>query len=93
VYVIDITNFEGSQIEEIYTLINKGKHRVLVVVNKIDALPKGFKVSNLQLWVKRQIEAKIEPDINWNVCLASAKKATGMQKVLEILGKWKGLLK
>ena len=47
IYVIDITNFEGSQIEEIYSLINKGKHRVLVVVNKIDALPKGFKVSNL----------------------------------------------
>ena len=47
IYVIDITNFEGSQIEEIYNLINKGKHRVLVVVNKIDALPTGFKVSNL----------------------------------------------
>ena len=44
IYVIDITNFEGSQIEEIYQLINSGKHRVLVVVNKIDALPKGFKV-------------------------------------------------
>jgi ribosome biogenesis GTPase A len=53
IYVIDITNFEGSQIEEIYSLINKDKHRVLVVVNKIDALPKGFSVPNLQLWVKR----------------------------------------
>ena len=63
---------------------------MLVVVNKIDALPSGFKVSNLQLWVKRQIESKIEDEISWHVCLASAKKATGMQKVLEILGKWKG---
>lgn len=47
IYVIDITNFEGSQIEEIYDLINKGKHRVLVVVNKIDAIPHHFKVQRL----------------------------------------------
>ena len=53
IYVIDITNFEGSQIEEIHQLVNSGKHKVLVVVNKIDALPKGFKVRSLQLWVKR----------------------------------------
>ena len=91
--MIDITNFEGSQIEEIYQLINSGSHRVLVVVNKIDALPKGFKVSSLQLWVKRQIESKIDEKIQWHICLASAKKATGMQKVLECLGKWKNVLK
>ena len=47
IYVIDITNFEGSQIEEIYDLINKKKCRVLIVVNKIDALPNEFKVKNL----------------------------------------------
>lgn len=47
VYVIDITNFEGSQIEEIYKLVNTGKHRLLVVVNKIDALPRGFRVKPL----------------------------------------------
>ena len=52
-YVLDITNFEGSQIEEIYDLINNKRHRVIVVVNKIDALPKGFNIQKLQLWVKR----------------------------------------
>ena len=46
-YVIDITNFEGSQIDEIYELINKKKCRVMIIVNKIDALPNSFKVSNL----------------------------------------------
>ena len=90
--MVDITNFEGSQIEEIYELINSGRHRVMVVVNKIDALPKGFTVSRLQLWVKRQIEHKIHQDIEWHICLSSSKKATGMQKVLEILGKWKNRL-
>lgn len=90
--MIDITNFEGSQIEEIYNLINSGKHKVLVVVNKIDALPKGFTVERLQLWVKRQIEHKFDEDIDWSICLASAKVATGMQKVLEILAKHKNRL-
>ena len=46
-YVLDITNFEGSQIEEIYDLINNKRHRVIVVVNKIDALPKGFNIQKL----------------------------------------------
>lgn len=46
-YVIDITNFEGSQIEEIYQLANEKKCRVLVIVNKIDALPQEFKTRNL----------------------------------------------
>jgi ribosome biogenesis GTPase A len=88
--VIDIINFEGSQIDEIYELINSGKHRVLVVINKIDALPLGFNTRGLQLWVKRQIEMKIGSDITWHLCLSSSKKATGMAKVLEILSKWKG---
>jgi predicted GTPase len=47
IYVIDIINFEGSQIDEIYKLINEHKHHVLIVVNKIDALPKGFTVDRL----------------------------------------------
>lgn len=84
-YVIDITNFEGSQIDEVYDLINNHKHKVLVIVNKIDALPKGFTVDRLQLWVKRQIEHKFGNDIDWTICLSSAKLATGCAKVLEIL--------
>lgn len=88
-YVLDITNFEGSQIDEIYDLINQKRHRVIVVVNKIDALPKGFTVERLQLWVKRQIEKKFEDHVEYYICLASAKKATGQLKVLEILKKLK----
>ena len=42
-YVIDILNFEGSQIQEIYDLINEKHCRVLIIVNKIDALPNSFK--------------------------------------------------
>mmetsp|Transcript_15942 Transcript_15942/g.24658 ORF Transcript_15942/g.24658 Transcript_15942/m.24658 type:complete len:199 (-) Transcript_15942:512-1108(-) len=88
-YVLDITNFEGSSIDEVFELINKGRHRVIFVINKIDAIPTGFKMHQLQMWAKKQLDAKLEPHIQYHICMSSAKMATGMLKVLEILEKWK----
>ncbi len=51
--VIDMANFEGSQIPEIYENVNKKKHKLIIVANKIDALPSGFSVERLQGWVKK----------------------------------------
>ena len=45
--VIDMANFEGSQIPEIYENVNLKKHKLIIVCNKIDALPKGFSVDRL----------------------------------------------
>lgn len=59
IMVVDITNFEGSVIEELFENINKNKHRLILVVNKIDALPRGFTVTRLQKWVKDQIRSKL----------------------------------
>ena len=53
VYVCDAANFEASIVPEIFERIVKDHHRVIVVLNKIDALPKGFKIDTLQLWCKR----------------------------------------
>ena len=53
--VIDMANFEGSQIPELYDHVNMKKHKLIIVANKIDALPKGMKVDRIQTWVKRQI--------------------------------------
>lgn len=50
--VIDMANFEGSQIPEIYENVNLKKHRLIILCNKIDALPEGFSVERLQNWVK-----------------------------------------
>ena len=61
--VIDIVNFEGSQIDEVYKNVNDKKHRLIVVINKIDALPKGLNVERTQKWVKDQISHKINSDI------------------------------
>lgn len=87
--VIDMANFEGSQIPELYDHVNKKKHKLIIVCNKIDALPKGMKVERIQNWVKKQIEDKIADGIKYSICLTSAKMATGMVKVLDILEKTK----
>ena len=44
-------------------MVEKDRHRLILVANKIDAIPKNFKIDSLQLWVKRQIEPHFN-DIN-----------------------------
>lgn len=52
VYVCDMANFEGSIVTEIFEMVERDHHRLIVIGNKIDALPKGFKIESLQKWVK-----------------------------------------
>ena len=47
IYVCDAANFEASIVPEVFEKIEKEHHRVILVVNKIDALPKGFKMDTL----------------------------------------------
>ena len=42
IYVCDMSNFEGSIVPEVFEMIEKEKHRLILVGNKIDAIPKGF---------------------------------------------------
>lgn len=91
VYVCDISNFEGSLDPELLAMIEKGKHRLLFVANKIDALPRGFSVDRVQVWVKNQLKSHLSPETldNTTVCLTSARKLTGISKILEVLQKVK----
>jgi ribosome biogenesis GTPase A len=52
IYVVDMSNFEGSIVPEVLRMVEKDHHRLILVGNKIDALPKGFKIDTLHKWVK-----------------------------------------
>lgn len=95
-YVCDAANFEASIVPEVFRMIEKEKHRVVIVLNKIDALPKGFKLDTLHNWVKRQI-AKHVTDIasleEIHICLTSAKKVTGVDKILTVLERTRSQLR
>lgn len=60
VYMLDIFDFNGSQIAGIHRhLMNRD---LIVVVNKRDVLPKSLKTGRLISWVKRQLkEAGVKP--------------------------------
>ena len=47
IYVCDMSNFEGSIVPEVFEMIEKEKHRLILVGNKIDAIPKGFAIDTL----------------------------------------------
>ena len=63
VYVCDVSNFEASIVPEVLEMVEKQHHRLIVVANKIDALPSGFKLDTLQQWVKRQIAKHLSSDV------------------------------
>ena len=73
-------------------MVEKNKHRLILVANKVDAIPKGFKEDTLQLWVKKQVQ-KYFKDFDSlekvNICLTSAKNATGIGKIFTILDRTK----
>lgn len=74
---------------ELFQNINKKKHRLLLVCNKIDALPSEFEVDRMQQWVKKQVQKYLDDEIVFTICLTSAKKATGIEKVMTMLEKIK----
>jgi ribosome biogenesis GTPase A len=79
-------------VPELLKEVQNKKHRLIFVGNKIDALPSGFTVDRLSLWVKNEIKKSItDPDVleNMTICLASAKKRTGVSKILTVLEKTK----
>ena len=42
-----MTNFEGSIVPEILEMVEKDHHRLILVGNKIDAIPRNFKIDSL----------------------------------------------
>lgn len=92
IYVTDMSNFEGSLVPEILTEVENKKHRMIFVGNKIDALPSGFTIDRLQLWVKNQLKERMNEEAlkQTTICLSSAKKSTGISKIMTVLDKIKG---
>jgi ribosome biogenesis GTPase A len=49
--VCDMSNFEGSVVQEVLQEVEKKHLKLILVCNKIDALPTNFKVERLERWV------------------------------------------
>lgn len=83
VHIVDLFDFEGSVIAGLQRFI--GNNEVLLVVNKIDLLPRVTNWNRLRNWVQRQ--AKLNGLRVLDVLLCSAKKGAEFDRVVEAIGR------
>lgn len=77
VYMLDIFDFNGSQIAGIQRHL--GNKDLLLVVNKRDVLPKSLKSGRILMWIRRQLkEIGLKP---LDIILTSTKNKIGLDDV------------
>jgi len=86
VHIVDLYDFEGSLISGLQRFV--GQNPVLLVVNKIDLLPKALNANRVRNWVQQQ--AKVAGLRTVDVVLCSAKRNIGFDRVIEALDRYRG---
>ncbi|GGI43608.1 ribosome biogenesis GTPase YqeH [Paenibacillus marchantiophytorum] len=86
VKIVDIFDFEGSMISGLARFV--GSNPVLLVVNKIDLLPKVTNANKIINWVQRR--AKEENLKVVDIILCSAKKNIGFDRVITAVQEYRG---
>jgi ribosome biogenesis GTPase YqeH len=86
VHIVDLFDFEGSLISGLHRFV--GNAPVLLVVNKIDLLPKAINPNRILNWAQKQ--AKLNGIWTSKVVLCSARKNIGFDRVVEALSEFRG---
>jgi hypothetical protein len=86
VHIVDLFDFEGSLISGLQRFV--GHNEVLLVVNKIDLLPKVTNWNRLRNWVQRR--AKENGLKAADIVLCSAKKGAGFDRVVDAVARMRG---
>ncbi|MFK7695099.1 ribosome biogenesis GTPase YqeH [Paenibacillus sp. HJGM_3] len=86
VHIVDLFDFEGSLISGLHRFV--GNTPVLLVVNKIDLLPKAINPNRVLNWAQKQ--AKQNGIWASKVVLCSARKNIGFDRVVEALSELRG---
>ncbi|MCM3626572.1 ribosome biogenesis GTPase YqeH [Paenibacillus glycanilyticus] len=81
VHIVDLFDFEGSLISGLQRFV--GNNPVVLVVNKVDLLPRSMNLNRLRNWVQKQ--AKAEGLRTVDIVLCSAKRNIGFEHVIEAL--------
>ncbi|MDF2659715.1 MAG: GTPase [Paenibacillus sp.] len=83
VHIVDLFDFEGSLIGGLHRFV--GSNPVVLVVNKIDLLPKAINTNRILNWVQRM--AKENGLKTAEIVLCSAKKNIGFDRVVEAVAR------
>jgi len=79
VNIVDIFDFEGSMISGLARFV--GTNPIVLVVNKIDLLPKTVNPNKIVNWVQRQVKEHGLRVVD--IVLCSARKNTGFDRVID----------
>ncbi|MCE5167721.1 ribosome biogenesis GTPase YqeH [Paenibacillus profundus] len=85
IHIVDLFDFDGSVISGLQRFV--GTNPVLLVVNKIDLLPKATNWNRITNWVQRQ--AKEHGLRIVDVILVSAKRNLGFDRLVDQVGEWR----
>lgn len=80
IYLVDIYDFHGTFIPKLRDIIGR-KCPLILAVNKIDLLPKDFKVSRIEKWVLHECRSVGMRDVN-SVHFISSYRNTGVSSLL-----------
>ncbi|OMJ86168.1 hypothetical protein SteCoe_12371 [Stentor coeruleus] len=80
--VVDIIDFNGSFIKEVYDLASDKKCHLILVLNKFDALPVGAKETRIFQWAVNSTRGLISEQ---NICAVSSRTGFGFDKVIKLL--------
>mmetsp|Transcript_14282 Transcript_14282/g.20878 ORF Transcript_14282/g.20878 Transcript_14282/m.20878 type:complete len:464 (-) Transcript_14282:1784-3175(-) len=86
--VVDLLDFEGTLRKDVFDLIQQKNCKCILVPNKIDALPPGYKYERIHKWVKEVTRDRKD----LKVCVVSSKNGEGISKVINVLKKYKSEL-
>lgn len=86
IHIVDLFDFQGSVISSLQRFV--GNNPVLLVVNKIDLLPKVTNWNKVRNWVQKAAkEAGIKVE---DVILCSAKQNQGFDRLLDVIADYRG---
>jgi len=85
VHIVDLFDFEGSLISGLQRFV--GNNPVLLVVNKVDLLPKAVNLNRIRNRVQQLAKAAGLRTID--VLLCSAKRKIGFDRVVEAVGRYR----
>ncbi|KAF4325904.1 hypothetical protein G195_000483 [Phytophthora kernoviae 00238/432] len=86
IHIVDLFDFDGSIISGLQRFV--GNNPVLLAVNKTDLLPKVTNWNKVRNWVQKQ--AKEQGLRTVDVVLCSAKQNQGFDRLLELVGTYRG---
>lgn len=86
IHIVDLFDFDGSIISGLQRFV--GSNPVLLVVNKIDLLPKVTNWNRIINWVQRQ--AKEHGIRIVDIALVSAKRNLGFDRLIDQVSEWRG---